>query len=418
MDVSGMVQRHAPEWQRQTPLSGASVIERIENLADFESLREEWNELLEASTSNCLFLTWEWIYTWWRHLSEGRRLFLLAVRAGRELVAIAPLALRSRRFSGLLLFPSLQFLGTGLVGSDYLDFIIRQGNEWVAWRALADYLADQKLMLELGQLERSSSLAVGLALQLKDRGWTAFRGTTNFCPFVDLSGHSWESYLASLGSAHRYNFRRRLKNLHRKFDVRFQQVETEEQRRQAMAILIALHNMRWRERGGSDALHTAHLRSFHEELTKRALQRGWLRLFVLWLDGEPVASLYGFRYGRVFYYYQSGFDSAYRKHSVGLITMGLTIKRAIEEGAEEYDLLHGDEEYKLHWGRGERELIRLELYPPRLGGLLCERAAKFRRAAKRTIWRVLPETLADRIAPGRRIELFKSWKEVHAPPLH
>jgi CelD/BcsL family acetyltransferase involved in cellulose biosynthesis len=394
------------------------MIERIEDLAAFESLKEEWDELLEASTSNCLFLTWEWMYTWWRRLSEGRRLFLLTVRDGGQLVAIAPLALRPRGFSRLLPYRSLEFLGTGLVGSDYLDFIIRRGREGLGCHALVDYLADQKLMLELAQVERSASLAVAFMLQLKHRGWAAFRTTTDFCPFINLSGHSWESYLASLGSAHRYNFRRRLKNLHQKFEVGFQRIETEEQRREAVPVLIALHNKRWRDRGGPGAFHTPALHAFHEELTQRALQRGWLRLFLLWLDGEPVASLYGFRYGRVFYFYQSGFDPKYGKHSVGLITMGLAIKSAIEEEAQEYDLLRGDEEYKFHWARDGRELIRLELYPPRLSGLLCKRAAEFRRAAKRTIWRVLPEPLADRIAPGRPIELWKSWKETYAPRLH
>ena len=44
----------------------------VENPEGFRGLQEEWNELLESSTSNCLFLTWEWLYTWWRHLS-GRR---------------------------------------------------------------------------------------------------------------------------------------------------------------------------------------------------------------------------------------------------------------------------------------------------------------------------------------------------------
>src|SRR5207249_5381887 len=49
------------------------MIERIEDIGGFEKLKAEWNELLEASSSPCLFLTWEWLYTWWKHLSQGRR---------------------------------------------------------------------------------------------------------------------------------------------------------------------------------------------------------------------------------------------------------------------------------------------------------------------------------------------------------
>ena len=61
---------------------------------------------------------------------------------------------------------------------------------------------------------------------------------------------------------------------------------------------------------------------------------------------------------------KSGYDPRYRKQSVGLLTMGLAIKSAIEEGAEQYDMLHGDESYKFHWAKEVRELEHLELYAP------------------------------------------------------
>jgi CelD/BcsL family acetyltransferase involved in cellulose biosynthesis len=110
---------------------------------------------------------------------------------------------------------------------------------------------------------------------------------------------------------------------------------------------------------------------------------------VLRLDGKPAACLYGFLYSGTFYFYQSGFDAAYGKESVGLVSMGLSIKSAIEEGAEEFDLLHGDEEYKSHWSRQSRELCQLELYPPGGMGSICRRSAELERAARRIARRVL-----------------------------
>lgn len=375
------------------PLAGveAGMVERIEDIASFEKLREEWNELLEASASNSLFLTWEWLYTWWKHLSERRKLLIIAVRSGRELVAVAPLAVSPYRVTRLLPFRSLEFMGTGSVGSDYLDFIIKRGREGEALEALAEHLAGGKLMLDLAQLNRNSCLAAGLSGKLGLRGWGCSEKATDICPFIPLSGHSWQSYLATLGGEHRYNVQRRLKNLTKQFDVRFEQAESEEQRRQALALLVSLHNMRWRERGGSNAFHAPGLVAFHDELSRLALERGWLRLFVLWLDGKPAASLYGFRYQRVFSFYQSGFDPSYSKHSVGLVTMGLAIKRAIEEGAEEYDLLHGDERYKFQWAREARELGRVELYPPRLRGLLYRKTMAFSRTARQMARRLRPQ---------------------------
>src|SRR5207302_8050276 len=103
----------------------------------------------------------------------------------------------------------------------------------------------------------------------------------------------------------------------------------------------------------------------------------------------PVAGLYGLRYGSTFYFYQSGFDQAYSKYSAGLVMMGLAIKAALEEGALEYDLLHGDEEYKFHWAHSQRELIRLEGYPPHARARIYRRAIDLNRAARRMSRRML-----------------------------
>ena len=203
---------------------------------------------------------------------------------------------------------------------------------------------------------------------------------------------SWEDYLATLGAEHRYNFNRKWRRLKRDYSVQFEQVRAEEQCRESIDLVIELHNMRWRDRGGSDAFHTAGLVEFHREFSRLALERGWLRLYVLRLNEKPAACLYGFYYGKTFYFYQSGFDPAYLKQSVGLVSMGLGIQSAIEEGAEQYDLLHGDEEYKSHWSRESRELARLELYPPGASGRICRSSVELERGARRIARRVLTLT--------------------------
>ena len=379
-------------------------VERIKDPAAFEALREEWDALLEASPSQCLFLTWEWLYTWWKHLGGDRSLCIITARSGDELVAIAPFALRQWRV-GPLSFRALGFLGAGSVGSDYLDVIVRRGREREAVRALAEYLVRERFVLELTRVKRSS-YAVDLAAELAGQGWSLSETTTDLCPFITLSGHSWESYLATLGSEHRYNFHRRFRNATKQFGLRFTQAGSASQRRDALAVLVALHHQRWRERGGSDGLQTPALLAFHEDVSQRALDRGWLRLFVLSLQGEPAASVYGFRYRQGFAFYQAGFDPRFGKHSVGLIAMGLAIKSAIEEGADEYDLLHGNEPYKSHWAKEARELVRLELYPPGAGEWLYRRAWGMGRAAKRMVRRALPNRVGDRIAAIRRVGVW------------
>jgi len=105
-------------------------------------------------------------------------------------------------------------------------------------------------------------------------------------------------------------------------------------------------------------------------VTRRFLARGWLRMYILRLDGVPAAVMYGFLYNRTFYFYQHGFDDRYQQYSIGLVLMALSIRAAIDEGAAEFDMLWGTEPYKFLWARKTRELRNIHLFPPHLAGQL------------------------------------------------
>jgi CelD/BcsL family acetyltransferase involved in cellulose biosynthesis len=392
-----------------------TTVDIVDDTARFEQLRLEWNELLQSSDADCLFLTWEWLHTWWKHLAHDRRLFIVVVRSNDTLVGVAPLVMTVPRGVGILAPRSIEFLGSGVVGSDYLDIIVRRGAEREAFDAVATCLAREHAVLRLAQCRTRGSAAEALADVLRSNGWGESRRTTEACPFIRLAGHSWDSYLASLGSDHRYNFQRRLRNATKNLNVRFEQARSADQRRDALARLMTLHEMRWNARGGSEAFDTPALRRFHEEFSQLALECNWLRLFVLWLNEEPAAALYGFQYRHVFSFYQSGFDPRHQKHSAGLVAMGLAIKSAIEDGAQEYDLLHGREAYKFHWTKDVRELDRLELYPPDVRGLALKQVDSIGRAARRGARRILPKTVADRIADARRLGMSRM---LYGPRVH
>jgi CelD/BcsL family acetyltransferase involved in cellulose biosynthesis len=194
-----------------------------------------------------------------------------------------------------------------------------------------------------------------------------------------LAGHTFDSYLATLGSSHRANVRRRIKGLNQQFDTRFDLVTTDAERRAALSVLAAWSERRWQDSGGSTAFMTPALRAFQDQVTERALEQGWLLMYVLRLNGEAAAVMYGFHYGGRFYFYQHGFDDRYKAQSLGLVLMGLTIRAVIDEGAREFDMLWGVEPYKFLWASDVCELQRIELFPPNISGTLHRRAIELRR---------------------------------------
>jgi CelD/BcsL family acetyltransferase involved in cellulose biosynthesis len=349
------------------------TITTVSDTGRFEALADEWRDLLADSAADPLFLSWEWLFTWWRCLGGNRALRVLTVRDGARLVGIAPLVVRGAALRRLQPFEVLEFLGTGTAGSDYLDIVAARDRETDLVAALARHCVDTRASIELSHSVADGSLAARLAAALGTDGWVHVAVPIEVCPYVALAGHDWDSYLETLSSSHRYNVRRRFRNLDKAFDARFECASDERDRAGFFADLVRLHRLRRDTLGGSDGLDGDEMVRFHDEFTTRALAAGWLRLHRLTLDGTAVAAVYGFQLGTKFYFYQSGFDPAFGKHSVGLLILAHSIREALEAGAAEYDLLHGDERYKYHWASAERALVRHHLYPPRLRGAVAHR---------------------------------------------
>jgi CelD/BcsL family acetyltransferase involved in cellulose biosynthesis len=363
-------------------------IELINDAEAFFALRDEWNFLLKSSASDTVFLTHEWLSSWWRHLSEGRRLSILLARENGHLTGILPVARRQPQYARMM--PALlEFLGSGVIGSDYLDVIAKKGREADVSSAFAAYLNTRGMMLQLSQLRTGECVVSQVVSNLQRYQWTAAHTKLNVCPYIDLSELTWERYLGNLGPNVRKNINRYLRILPSSFEMRLACAKEVSEVDDALDILIELHRKRWGSTGLSEAFQTSDVIAFHRSFARLAAAEGWLRILVLWLNGQPAASLYGLRYGPTFYFYQSGFDPAFSKHSVGVATMGLAIKTAIEEGALEYDFLHGDEEYKFHWASANRDLGRTEVFPAHTRARLFRHAIHLNRAARRMARRVL-----------------------------
>ena len=84
---------------------------RLSGFEDSSIAPGSWNELLQQSSSDVVFLTWHWQKVWWDVFGRGELLLIVAEK-DQEPVAIAPLFADS----GMV-----YFVGSG--GSDYLDFI-------------------------------------------------------------------------------------------------------------------------------------------------------------------------------------------------------------------------------------------------------------------------------------------------------
>lgn len=334
---------------------------RIERVDRLESLEEEWSDL--GATGRNIFNTWEWNALWWRHFGRERELALgAALDADDEVVAILPLYFWRARPGRVL-----RFLGHG--ASDELGPISRNRDRVAARDALLAYLRASR-----------SNWDVILAEHLpSEENWgrilgaTSLRRESNFVLHDD--GDGWDGFLASRSANFRQQVGKRERRLARRHDLHYRLADDPARLGEDLDTLFALHAGRW---PGRSSAFAGVREAFHREFAARALERGWLRLWFLELDGRPVAAWYGFRFGDAESAYQTGRDPAFDHASVGFVLYAQTIRAAFADGVAEYRFLRGDDEYKLRFTSEDHPLETVALASSTRGQALLAAARGLR----------------------------------------
>jgi CelD/BcsL family acetyltransferase involved in cellulose biosynthesis len=298
---------------------------QIVRFASIEDARPAWTGLADRTAN--VFSTWDWADIWWRHFGTGKSARLAAVKRGGEVVVLLPMHEQRRR--GVCV---LRFLGHGV--ADELGPVCEAGELDAATQTLAGMLAGGGVLLA----ERLSS----------DRDWARELGGTlireEASPVIDLAAErDWESYLGARSANFRQQVRRRARKLQSAEGVSFNLTEDPAQLQHDLDVLLTLHAARW---GDASNAFAGAREAFHLEFAARALERGWLRLWIASAGGAPVAAWYGFRFSGVESFYQSGRDPDWDRSRVGAGLLEHTIREAFADGMREYRLLRGDEEYK------------------------------------------------------------------------
>jgi CelD/BcsL family acetyltransferase involved in cellulose biosynthesis len=170
-------------------------------------------------------------------------------------------------------------------------------------------------------------------------------------PFVRLRAASWGELTAGWSKQELRNVERRERNLRRAHDVSFHLAVDPERFSHDLDSLFALHKARWTA-SSTFAGHEA----FHRDFAQRAFEQGWARLWLLEVDGRPIAAQYNFRYGGVESAYQGGWDADWARLAPAKLLVVHAIRQAFEDGLLEYRFLRGAEEYKYRFAHDDRGL--------------------------------------------------------------
>ena len=364
------------------------------------SLQMEWQALHRIAQASP-FLSWEWATTWHQWLNSSGTPLILCARESGQLMGLLALNEETVSLAGMRV-RQLSLLGDGFGGADYLDALARPRREAETTAALFKFLMQQVSFdaLELEGLDEKSFSLAWLEQGTKEK-FLSRSQPLYVCPQVNLAV-GWENVLKASRRAD--NFKRRLRQLRARDGFMFRSVTEPDEAVAAFERFRKLHEARWAEQGGSEMTGHERLRCFHRDLVGRLAAAGLLRFDELWIEGACRASIYGLEHQGRYYFYNSGFDQAWRHASVGLVALGLSIQAAIERDATAYDFLRGTESYKSDWAGTTRATVVLRLAPHR------PRAQLY--LAWQQTSEILRHTLRDRI-PRRMLfplqQIRRAW---------
>ncbi len=369
-----------------------------EDARAFDDLSGEWNDLLARSPANNVFLTLEWIKTWWEHFAEDSRLAILTLRDREGMLrGIAPLQIvRTRGRFGWV--RRLEFIGHGgAVNPDHLDFIFEPNTTEAAMRATFAAIMERSAdwdLIHLTDLWNGSASVRAISVEARRHRLDLRASRKTICPYFEIEG-TFEEFIAGLGKRLRKEFRSDRRKIEREHETRIVAYEEPGSTARGMDDLASLHQKRMQDtQRGGNFRNDAYTR-FNRAIAEKFAETGWLMLQVLELDGEPAAVNYGFVYGRTWYGYQMGLDPKHYRYSLGTVLLGLMIEQLIDRGINKVDMLRGRSDWKYRWAKDERENWAYVMPRPGLAGRWKLWSHQLSGGYGVVLKRILPATLFD-----------------------
>ena len=312
----------------------------------------QWDKL--AFEAGNIFGTRSWNECWWQHFGAGTTPFVLTDQEETPQV-ILPVHLRG----GLI--KQLRMLGNGV--ADELGPICLPDHRSRGQELLRDFLTLPDLRWDVLLLQDVASPHDWRTLRTREINRVA-------SPVVRFDTSVWEEFLATRSRNFRSNIKRKFTRLNKDYSVDFRLASVDTLAADLEA-LFRLHLERW---GPKAPFATGRQRRFHEDFAAEAMTRGWLRLWMLELDGTIAGAQYGFRFADDEYYYQAGRDPRFESHSIGGLLLTHAIRCAVEDKMRQFRLLRGAEAYKSHFANEDHEVCTLAAAHGRKGALAIKMA--------------------------------------------
>lgn len=223
-------------------------------------------------------------------------------------------------------------------------------------------------VIRLWPFELGTALGDDVDAALRSAGFLVQHYANSHNTYEDCAGLDFDQYMAKRSSNHRYNSRRRQRNLEKEGELEFVMVKDNSDRAlydRAIDdyILVSVHS--WKPVGTT--VSTPIIGLIHI-----AAEQGCLRLGILRLNGKPIAAQFWLISGGVACMMRPNYHGDYRKLAPGVVLTSMVIEQLLNvDKVDSLDFGYGDDEYKGKWVGSYRSYEGIMAFnPSTLLGLL------------------------------------------------
>lgn len=340
------------------------MITEITTYRDFVSLKKNWNELLESSQeSDNVFLRHEWFDVWWQAFGTEKSLFILLYYDDKKkLVGIAPFMLFRDMYKGLP-YKRLGFIEDPNAPS--MNFIVKQKCEERVICGLVKFLLNREQKrwhaVVLNKIADSSSTISICTQFLQDNKAGFLLRKSQNSPYIPMNSN-WETFLKTTSVKFRKQLRNKINKLKKSGEVSFEVWHDIGTNREHLNDALAASSLSWKHHDGTSMTSTPERRRFFELLSDVGSKNGWLRIWLLKLNGKSIATEYHLEYKGKTHAMRGDFDESYNGLSPGSILEAHIIEQCFKNGVLEYDFCGLPFGYKMRWTKLLHERSNLLFY--------------------------------------------------------
>lgn len=326
---------------------------------EFQKLDTIWNNLAYEQGSYLPFLCFDWFKVWLEHFLNNNKLLILLLYKEGKIVSIAPFLILQEKFKSIMV-TKIELIGN--VYSPIRDFIFGDlGNE--DKRVYLSYIFNHLFnnfkdwdIIDLNPIyEEDKNLYI-----LKDiLDESNYNNIEQFCYanwYLNGINFTGDEYLSQRSKNVRQELRRRKTRLEELGKLEFRVIKNNDKIDKYIDYYYEVYAKSWKKREGTGP-------TFHRDLAKLAIEKGWLRLGFLFLNDTPIASQFRIVFKEVCFFLKTAYDAQYRKYGPGIILLSEMIKYIIDvDNVTEIDFGPGNEPYKKSWAARKREMKRLLVF--------------------------------------------------------